>query len=90
MSKQKAVVVTITLLAAIFTLSGCNTPSMADFERIESRLALLESRFEAAEARTNSSLTSAESALDSADQCNQICLQVSERLDEVYLETMPR
>lgn len=88
MSKQKGVMVAICM--ANLTLSGCNTPSMADFERIERRLALLQSRLEAAEARTNSSLASADSALDSAGQCNQTCLAVSERLDELYLETLSR
>jgi hypothetical protein len=63
---------------------------MADLQRIESEVAELRARLEATEARANASKASAESALDSADQCNEVCLRVSERLDELFLQTVPR
>jgi hypothetical protein len=78
------------LCAAGLALAGCNAPSMEDLQRIERELADLRTRLDAAEARANSSRASAESALDSAGQCNEVCLRVSERLDELLLQTMPR
>jgi hypothetical protein len=63
---------------------------MADLQRIESEVAELRARLEAAEARANVSRASAESALDSAGQCHEICLRMSERLDELFLQIVPR
>jgi hypothetical protein len=78
------------LCAAGLALAGCNGPSMEDLQRIERELADLRSRLDAAEARANASRGSAESALDSAGQCNEVCLRVSERLDQLFLQTVPR
>ena len=77
-------------LMAALALAGCNTVSMEDLQRVENEVAELRARVEAAEARTDASAMSADSALDSAGQCNQVCQQVSDRLDELYLETAPR
>lgn len=90
MSKPKALVVTAAMLAAMPALAGCNTPSTADLHRIENEMAELRARLEAAERRATASAASADSALDSAGQCNQVCLRVSERLDELFLQTTPR
>jgi hypothetical protein len=86
----KALVVNATLFTPILALGGCNTPSIDDFQRIERAVAELQARVEAAEARTSASAASADLALDSAGQCGQVCLQVSDRLDELYLEITPR
>jgi outer membrane murein-binding lipoprotein Lpp len=90
MSKPASGVIAAVLLAVSLVLAGCNSPSMEDFQRIERELADLRTRLEATEARANASKASAESALDSADQCNEVCLRVSERLDELFLQTVPR
>lgn len=89
MSKPKALIVIPALLTAVLALAGCNTPSIEDFQRVENELAELRARVEAAEARTNASTASADMALDSAGQCSQVCLQVSDRLDELYIEITP-
>jgi outer membrane murein-binding lipoprotein Lpp len=78
------------LCAMGLTLSGCNSPSMEDLQRIERELVDLRTRLDAAEARANATRASAESALDSAGQCNEVCLRVSERLDQLFLQTVPR
>jgi outer membrane murein-binding lipoprotein Lpp len=78
------------VLAAVLTVAGCNTPSMEEFQRLETEVAELRVRLEDTEARASASAMSVDSALDSAGQCNQVCQQVSERLDELYLETTPR
>ena len=90
MSKAKAPLLSQALLAAVLALAGCNTPSMEDLRRVENEVADLRARLEAAEARADASAVAADSALDSAGQCNQVCQQVSDRLDELYLETLPR
>jgi phage shock protein A len=90
MPKPKAPLTNPALLAAVLGLAGCNTPSMEDFQRVENEVAELRARVEAAEAQADESSLSADSALDSAGQCNQVCGQVSDRLDELYLEIMPR
>jgi hypothetical protein len=66
------------------------TPSMEDLQRVEYEVAELRARVEAAEARRDASAALADLALDSAGQCGQVCLQVSDRLDELYLEITPR
>jgi outer membrane murein-binding lipoprotein Lpp len=83
-------VVAAAICASSLALAGCNSPSMEDLQRIEREVADLRTRLEAAEARASASRTSAESALDSAGQCNELCLRVSERLDELFLQTVPR
>jgi outer membrane murein-binding lipoprotein Lpp len=90
MPKPNFRVVAAALCAADLALAGCSSPSMADLQRIESEVAELRARLEAAEARANASMASADSALDSAGQCNEVCLRVSERLDELYLQIVPR
>jgi outer membrane murein-binding lipoprotein Lpp len=90
MSKPRSRVVTAVLIAANVVLAGCNSPSMEDIQRIESEVAELRARLETAEAQANASKASAESALDSAGQCNEVCLRVSERLDQLFLQTVPR
>jgi outer membrane murein-binding lipoprotein Lpp len=89
MSKPKALVVNPALLA-VLALAGCNTPSIEDLQRVEYEVAELRARVEAAEARRDASAALADLALDSAGQCGQVCLQVSDRLDELYLEITPR
>ena len=89
MSTPRARVTNAVLLTAALAVAGCNTPSKRDFERMESAAADLRARVEAAEARSSSSASTA-AALDSAGQCNLVCLNVSERLDELYLEILPR
>ena len=78
------------LSIAALALAGSNTASMEDLQRVETEVAELRARIEAAEARSNASAMSADSALDAAAQCNQVCQQVSDRLDELYLESAPR
>jgi hypothetical protein len=90
MSTPKARVMKAVLLTAALAVAGCNTASKRAFERMESAVADLRARVEAAEARSSSSASTAASALDSAGQCNLVCLNVSERLDELYLEILPR
>jgi hypothetical protein len=90
MSTPKARVPNTVLLTAALAVAGCSTPSREDFQRMESAVAELRARVEAAEARSSSSATTAASALDSASQCNLVCLNVSERLDQLYLEILPR
>jgi outer membrane murein-binding lipoprotein Lpp len=90
MPKPNFRVVAAALCAADLALAGCNSPSMADLQRIESEVAELRARLEAAEARANVSRASADSALDSAGQCHEVCLRVSERLDQLFLQTAPR
>ena len=75
---------------AALALAGCNTASIEDLQRVENEVAELHARIEAVEASSNASAMSADSALDAAGQCNQVCQQVSDRLDELYLETTPR
>ena len=82
---------TVCLSAALaLALAGCNTPSREEFQRVESDLAELRARVEAVEARADASALSADSALDAAGQCNEVCQQVSGRLDELYLRMTPR
>ena len=90
MPKPKGLLTNLALLAAVLGLAGCNTPSMEDFQRVENEVTELRARVEAAEAQADESSLSADSALDSAGQCNQVCGLVSDRLDELYLEIMPR
>lgn len=80
----------LTFLLSPLALTGCNTPSAEDLRRVENEVVQLRSRIEAAEARSNATVMSADSALDAAAQCNQVCQQVSDRLDELYLESTPR
>jgi hypothetical protein len=63
---------------------------MEDLQRIERAMADLRTRLDTAGARVNASRASAESALDSAGQCHGVCLRVSERLDQLFLQTVPR
>ena len=90
MPKLHSRVVAAAIGASSLAMAGCNSPSMEDLQRIEREVAELQTRLEAAEARANASKASAESALDSAGQCNEVCLRVSERLDELFLQTAPR
>jgi predicted small secreted protein len=78
------------LVAATPALAGCNTPSVEDVQRLEKEVADLRARLEAAETRISASEAMAASGLDSAGQCNLVCLNVSERLDGLYLEILPR
>ncbi len=89
MSRVNRLLIGSALMAAL-ALAGCNTASVEDLQRVENEVAELRARIEAAEARSNASAMSADSALDAAAQCNQVCQQVSDRLDELYLETTPR
>jgi Tfp pilus assembly protein FimT len=89
-SNVKAPVTSLALVAVVLALAGCNTPSMEDIQRLESELAKLHARVQAAEVRANRSTISADSALDSAGQCVQTCQQVSDRLDQLYLENTRR
>lgn len=89
MSKRLAFLRNPAVLAMVLALPGCNTVSTEDLQRVENQVAELRSRVEAAEARVNASAVSADSALDSAGQCSQVCQQVSDRLDELYLEITP-
>jgi hypothetical protein len=88
--KPRPAVLAAALCAAGLALASCNTPSMEDLQRIERELADLRIRLAAAEAGATASRASAESALDSAGQCHEVCLRVSERLDELFLQTVPR
>jgi hypothetical protein len=77
-------------VAAILALAGCKTPSVEDVQRLENEVADLLTRLEAAETRISAGEAMAASGLDSAGQCNLVCLNVSERLDALYLEILPR
>jgi outer membrane murein-binding lipoprotein Lpp len=90
MSQPTSGVVAVALLAVSLMLASCNSPSMEDLQKIEREMADLRTRLDAAEARVNASRASAESALDSAGQCHEVCLRVSERLDQLFLQTVRR
>jgi regulator of extracellular matrix RemA (YlzA/DUF370 family) len=90
MLKPQALVPIAAFLVVVPTLVGCNTPSMADLRRIESEIANLRARLDAAEGHATANAASSDSALDSAVQCNQVCLRVSEQLDQLLLQTTPR
>ena len=90
MVKLESVGVGSALFVLIAAVGGCNGPSLEDYQQLESELAQLRTRVEASEARSKANATLADLALDSSGQCNQICLRVSDRLDELFLQTVPR
>ena len=63
----------LTVAGALAGLSGCETPTMEQFNTLQSRVASLESQVDAAETR-------ASEAAAGADQCQQVC----ERADRMF------
>ena len=63
----------LTVAGVLAVLSACETPTMEDFNTLESRVANLEAQASAAEAR-------ADEAAAAAGQCQQVC----ERADRMF------
>jgi hypothetical protein len=66
----------LTAAGALAVLSGCQTPTMEDFNSLRSEVASLQSRVSAAEARANEAATA-------ASQCQQVC----ERADRMFQQS---
>jgi hypothetical protein len=73
MRRTKSFGLALTVAGALGVLSACETPTRADFNTLENRVANLESQVSAAEARAND-------AAASAGQCQQVC----ERADRMF------
>ena len=67
----------LTVAGAVAALSACETPTMEDFNSLQSEVASLESRVSAAEARANESATA-------ASECRQVC----ERTDRMFQQNL--
>jgi hypothetical protein len=67
----------LTVAGALAALSGCQTPTMEDFNSLRSEVTSLEARVSAAEARANE-------AAAAADQCQQVC----ERADRMFQQSL--
>jgi hypothetical protein len=68
---------TLTVVGALAVLSACETPTMEDFNTLESRVDNLEAQVSAAEAQ-------ASEAAAGADQCQQVC----ERADRMFQQNL--
>jgi hypothetical protein len=67
----------LTVAGALAVLSACETPTMENFNTLESRVTSLEAQVSAAEARANE-------AAAAADQCQQVC----ERADRMFQQNL--
>jgi outer membrane murein-binding lipoprotein Lpp len=74
---MKSLSIVLTVAGAVALLSACETPTMEDFNSLQSEVSNLEARVSAAEARTNE-------AAAAADQCQQVC----ERTDRMFQESL--
>ena len=74
--RTRSLSLALTVAGALAVLSACETPSVEEFNTLQSRVANLETRVSAAEA-------SAAEAAAAANECTQVC----ERADRMFQQS---